>query len=61
MARLTAEQDALRATVEAYRRQVEKATAAEVTLRMELGKVKKRVAVLEEYIKNAGLPLPDTN
>lgn len=59
MANLIAQQTQLRAEVESYRKEVEKATAAEVSLRMELAKVKKRVALLEEYIKNAGLPLPD--
>lgn len=55
---IAAEQAHLRASVEAYRKEVEKATAAEVKLRTELASVKRRVAVLEEYIKNAGLPLP---
>lgn len=58
MASLRVEQDQLRLTVEAYRKEVEKATAAEVKLRSELAQVKRRVAVLEEYISNAGLPLP---
>lgn len=48
----------MEAKLAAYQAAVEKATSAEIALRLELGRVKKRVAVLEEYIAGAGLPVP---
>lgn len=59
MAALLDEQTRMRKSLDDYRAAVEKATAAELSLRLELGRVKKRVQVLEAYILNHGLALPD--
>lgn len=61
MADIQAKMTDMEAKLAAYQVAVEKATSAEIALRLELGRVKKRVAVLEEYIAGAGLPIPAEN